>query len=91
MLPEPWIEVSSSLERELEAELARELSADHVLAGKTVRAIARRSDNDDVLFEVAGTGYAVVHLTWRRTREESGAWPSTALFSSLEAWAATQG
>lgn len=83
-LLEPWCAIDDR--SGVEQELARELPAGHVLAGKTVRAVARRDDRDDVLFEVAGMEYAVVHLTWRRQRETDPRWPSTELYATLEDW-----
>jgi hypothetical protein len=52
-----------------------------------VHAIGRREDNDDVLFVVdGGPQVAVVHLTWRRGKEESSVWPATAVFADLSAF-----
>jgi hypothetical protein len=48
--------------------------------------MAARADRDDVLFEVAGRGYAVVRLTWSGRRESSLQRPSTESLSSLEDW-----
>ncbi len=84
-LLEPWVAVGS-VEQHLEAQLARELHAEHVLAGRVVRAVARRGDNDDVLFEVEGKGYAVVHLTWARQRVNDARLPRTRFFASLDEW-----
>lgn len=83
---EPWVAVGGDAARALEEELARELASDHVLAGAEVHAVARRGDNDDVLFEVVGRGYAVVHLTWSAERETGATWPSTQLYDSLDQW-----
>jgi hypothetical protein len=51
----------------LHEELRRELSGRHQLYGVTARAVARRQDNDDVLFELFGSNapaeFAMVHLT----------------------------
>jgi hypothetical protein len=82
----PWEFVEEKAAHALETELVRELAHDHALAAKAVRVLARRADNDDVLFEVAGVGYAVVHLTWARHREAAPGWPTTHLFSSFEDW-----
>lgn len=95
-LLEPWERVKDG--RGLEAELVRELPPGHRLFGRTMRAVARRIDQDDVLFvaEAAQAGggpfrqgqreYAIVHLTWRR--EADPRWPSTHLLSSLAAFVA---
>lgn len=87
-LLEPWRAVVGEERAALERELSRELPEGHVVSGKAVQAIARRADCDDVLFEVAGVGFAVVHLTWRRAREKNAAWPRTELFASYAEWAA---
>ena len=86
-LPEPWIKVSP-LEINFEAELKKELGIGHPLFGRTVRAIARRADNDDVLFEVSGClrPFAVVHLTWSGKIDQDPRWPATTTFSNLEKW-----
>jgi len=70
----------------LEAELRRELKPGHPLFGLPARAIARRSDQDDVLFKLLdGTGrVAEVHLTW--ARNEKPPWPRVELFASLAEW-----
>jgi hypothetical protein len=70
-------------------ELLLELKPGHPLFGLPVAAVARRYDQDDVLFEVLdGSGrVAEVHLTWAGEREQPP-WPSTALFDSLADWAA---
>jgi hypothetical protein len=85
-LLEPWNAIEEQRRQALEQELERELPSDHALAGKSVRAVAVRMDQDDVLFEVLGGGYAVVHLTWTGRRESSSQWPATRLFSSLQDW-----
>src|SRR5437868_14416611 len=70
-------------------ELLLELKPGHPLFGLPVAPVARRYDQDDVLFEVLdGSGrVAEVHLTWAGGRERPP-WPSTSLFDSFAAWAA---
>jgi hypothetical protein len=58
-----------------------------VLAGETVRLIARRQDTDDALFALDGGRVAEVHMTWRQSTEEDPRWPATAVFPSIEDWA----
>jgi hypothetical protein len=83
-LLEPWTAVTNA--KGLEAELARELVPGHRLHGRPeLRAVARRSDCDDVLF-VNDTIAAVVHLTW--AKEASSARRSTEIFASLDDWVA---
>jgi hypothetical protein len=85
-LIEPWEAVAEERARLLETELERSLGPEHVLAGKTVSAIA--ANGDDVLFEVVGSGYAVVHLTWTGRRETTATWPMTRFFATFEDWSA---
>jgi hypothetical protein len=85
-LLEPWHAVSPERRAQLDAEVARELPPGHILTGRTLVASAVRSDRDDVLFEVSGLGYAVVHLTWAGRRETSPEWPRTEVFRSIEEW-----
>jgi hypothetical protein len=84
-LVEPWTVVDPD-DRRLQEELQRELSRGHPLYEKNVKALARRTDTDDVLFAVQGTRnpYAVVHLTWRH--EPSDEWPWTTWYASLDEW-----
>jgi len=82
----PWMAVFEGDAASLEQELAREVGPGHRLAGRTVRAIARRADQDDVLFELLDSGEcAVVHLTWG-ARPEQPPFPSTRTYPSMEAW-----
>jgi hypothetical protein len=86
-LLKPWESVEDQATTAgLERELGAKIPPDHVLAGKKVRAVARRIDQDDVLFEIEGGGYAVVHLTWTGRREQSRAWPAAETFESLDDW-----
>ena len=79
-LLEPWSAVTNA--RGLEAELARELVPGHRLHGRpNLRAVARRSDCDDVLF-LSDTIGAVVHLTWAKEPDPQS--PTTEIFSSIE-------
>jgi hypothetical protein len=85
-LLEPWHSVSPERRAQLDAEVARELPPGHVLAGRRLVAAAAHSDRDDVVFEVPGLGYAVVHLTWSGRREKSSESPRAAVFRSIEEW-----
>ena len=81
---DPWIPVSSG--GALERELALELPAGHILHGVRLHAIARRTDNDDVLFELEQheKPLAVVQLSYRHESDISLPW--TVLFDSWEDW-----
>lgn len=80
-LLEPWTAVTSPAG--LEAELARELAPGHRLFGRTLRAVAKRGDRDDVLFVDAQIA-AVVHLTW--AKETTPEHPNAEIFASVEDW-----
>ncbi len=87
--PEPWVPVTDeSQQSALPAELVRELSPGHVLAGAALRVLARSEAADEVLFEVEGRDFrlAEVHLTWRG--EMDPRWPRTAVFPDLADWRA---
>ena len=80
----PWCPLDKKSSQFFEAELSRELCVGHSLYGEKVKALARRDDCDDVLFEiVATTGcLAVVHLTYQQ--EADPRWPGTRMFASAE-------
>jgi hypothetical protein len=84
---EPWVRVGQFADN-LVKELRREVVNGHALWNKGVRAIAQRTDTDDVLFEVEGVipSYAVVHLTWSGESENDSIYPYARLFSSLDQW-----
>jgi hypothetical protein len=71
----------------LEAELCRELKPGHPLFELPTRALGRRFDQDDVLFEIldGSDRVAQVHLSWEGEREKPP-WPATALFNSFDEW-----
>jgi hypothetical protein len=82
----PWWPVPPEHDAGTAAELHREMCAGHVLFGRTVQAVGRRQDCDDVLFYLgeAVPQFAVVHITYaRETRPE---WPETVFFDTLEGW-----
>ena len=87
--PDGWspIDESSPLAEGYVAELGRELTTGHFLAGIPVAAIG--GSGDDVLYRLLdGTDrVAVVHLTWAG-RAEAAPWPHTALFEDLDRWVA---
>ena len=84
---EPWVKVGQ-FAHNLLLELHREVGFGHPLKSKDVRAVAQRTDSDDVLFEVEGKiiTYVVVHLTWRGGPESEPLFPEVQLFSSFEHW-----
>jgi hypothetical protein len=54
---------------------------------ESVKAIARRQDNDDVLFELTDGRVAVVHLTWSASPSSFPDFPWTTLYASIEEFA----
>jgi hypothetical protein len=85
---EPWAPIEQPDRREaMQAELRVELCAPHALYGLSVVALARRDDQDDVLFELAEGRVAVLHLTWSRKPERDPRWPRTTMSLSLAGWA----
>ena len=88
---EPWAPIEhESVSQTLEKELQKELPEGHVLFGRPAKAIARRIDQDDVLFAVGNPSeIACVHLTYSSKRE-TAPWPSTSLFDSIAAFVASQ-
>jgi hypothetical protein len=85
----PWVPVDQQ-DEDLVRELECEVGDRHALWGRKTRALARRIDADDVLFEINGDdiSYAVVHLRWSGKRELDPRWPRVGFFPSLELWSA---
>jgi hypothetical protein len=84
----PWRPVTAAESEGLAGQLAREVGGnrEHPLHGLRTRAVARRSDTDDVLFAVEGgpAPLAEVHLTW--AGPQRGDWPGTEFFPGWEEW-----
>ena len=80
----PWEKCSRGLENELK----KEVSPKHILFGIEAVSVARRIDNDDVLFFLPDyeKPFAVVHLTWSGKQDSHSEFPQTVFFSSLEDW-----
>lgn len=89
-LPEAWwdLRADGPVETEqrdaLQTELHLEVGAGHTLYGRSFSVIARSQERDDVLIALDDNAWAVVHLTWRRARENPP-WPATTVFDSLSA------
>lgn len=82
---DPWMPAVPGMEKELE----REVGPGHVLFGKPCDVVARRIDNDDVLFRISGPGgkYAVVRLTWAGKAGDDILIPKTDFFDDIKTWA----
>jgi len=85
---EPW-NATGKYADNLVKELEREVTEGHLLFQVEVRAIAQRTDSDDVLFRLPDGRCAVVHLTWSGEPEGDSRWPDTRVFESWEAWSRT--
>ena len=83
-LLEPWFECPRGLENQLQ----KELSEAHVLFGVEAVAVARRQENDDVLFYLPKheIPFSVVHLTWDG-RQKNPQFPHAEFFVSFEDFA----
>lgn len=88
---EPWAAFADGPEDQASAakiaeRLKKDLPNGHVLSGLELKAVAKRIDQDDVLFEVFGGDQplAVVHITWKR--ETDPQWPSTRFFQNWDEW-----
>lgn len=68
--------------------LKLELAEGHLLEGRTVRALARRSGSSEVLFELLDDApvVAVVHLRWAPPERGVTHLPWTRLYQDIEAW-----
>jgi hypothetical protein len=78
-VPEPWWIPPDDTKRAFEAELRAETAEGHLLFDKTATAIAGCPACDDVVFRVEDdheVWFALVHLTWRESREPLP-WPGT--------------
>lgn len=80
----PWEKCSPGLERELK----KEVSPEHILFRVKAVSVARRIDNDDVLFYLPDyeKPFAVVHLIWSGKQDIHSDFPWTVFFSSLADW-----
>jgi hypothetical protein len=78
----PWHFVDKGLNNQLEKEISR----GHILYGKVVKTIARRQDNDDVLFAVFDSDfkYTKVHLTWSQSKLTETDYPLTKTYKDWQ-------
>lgn len=79
-LPEPWYWTEDDLTKQLK----KEIHYSHILYNKHIKTIARREDQDDVLFELEDKKFAVVHLTWRELPHANNMWPTTKMYNNWE-------
>jgi hypothetical protein len=99
-LSQPWqiisIEEKIAFEDELEKEIGStkeynpaifKLKNNHLLAKTEFSALAKNSENDEVIFAIHGEAkgfIAVVHLTWSGKKEKDSRFPPTKLYQSLD-------
>ncbi|SKC42140.1 hypothetical protein [Ohtaekwangia koreensis] len=78
----PWHFADKGLNNQLEKEISR----GHILYGKDVTTVARRQDNDDVLFAVFDSDfkYARVHLTWSQSKLAGTDYPTTRTYKDWD-------
>jgi len=71
---------------DLTVQLHTEINKKHILYGKPVKSIARRQDNDDVLFAVFDSEfkYARVHLTWSQSKLSDVSYHATKMYKDWE-------
>lgn len=81
-LPEPWFWTDVDFTDQLNIEV----NNNHVLFNQQLRSIAKREDNDDVLFEMLNHEhykYTIVHLTWSSMKQDE-VFPRTKLYTNWE-------
>ena len=86
-----WLEPWDSLCVEpsyFEKELYKEVGRQHILHGKKVKAIGKRYDCEEVLFQVHNSEfcYVVVHLTYCSKEDEHSNYPRTKIYKNLDDW-----
>lgn len=83
----PWVRIDPGRHQPLLAELAVEVGPNHLLFGRELTPVARKTGVDDFLFQEVGTGvFWLVHLTWSRKQELDPRWPHAKRYASLEEW-----
>jgi hypothetical protein len=86
-LTEPWWDLrgagatEANQRQTLLAELIAEVRPGHPLHGIEATVIARSTAQDDVLVELNTDRWAIVHLTWRGSKE-TPPWPRTTFYST---------
>ena len=82
----PWKALSAN-SGAADAELRREIGPNHILYGRSVRAVGVTVESDDWLFELDDGTFAQVHLTYTQTPPEALAdLPRARIFETLADW-----
>jgi hypothetical protein len=79
----PWAPADGATARRLEREALKEIGTGHELYGIRLRAVARCTACDDVVFSLPSGGWAIVHLTWAATKPEKAPMPRTTLLGGF--------
>lgn len=74
--PVGWMSLSGNSARRFEKEATAEIARGHDLDGIDLTAVSTCPGCDDVLFRLADSSFAIVHLTWSGNRERPP-WPQT--------------
>jgi hypothetical protein len=98
-LLDPWNKINVEQKIDLENELQKEIGINksffgfistkrnHVLTDTTFSALASFGPSDDCLFAISKNGnenkYAVVHLTWKGSKDEFDKFPSTYFYKDI--------
>jgi len=75
-LPEPWYWTDDDLLQQLR----KEIGLNHNLRGGILKTLARRQDNDDVLFQLDNEKFVIVHLIWNESFDSK--WPRFKIFGN---------
>jgi hypothetical protein len=79
---EPWFRLNLGQAEAFEREARIEITPGHELHGLDLRAIARCSGCDDVVFGASDDTFAIVHLVWT-TKPDTPPWPRTVRLGSF--------
>ena len=78
---EPWVVPDAEISTHLLKEALTEIDRGHALANRGLSTRLRCVGCDDVVFQVDGRGYAVIHLTWSG-KSERAPWPNSQAFAA---------
>ncbi|MGD6976656.1 hypothetical protein [Bacillus altitudinis] len=82
-MDDPWWIINESMSEFLNDELKKEVHPNHILYGKKAIAVAKREDNDDVVYWISELKkFALVHLTY--SAENSNQYPKKQLLTIVE-------
>lgn len=82
----PWHLVNPDMAASAEAQLCAEIGPQHILFNlkEEAVAIAKRQDQDDVLYALDDGRFAIVHLTYSLKPEPNPNYPDTQIFSAYQ-------